>query len=171
MFNNYNNMLYRLVEHYDTNTNNDYIYDSSFSNKNENDNSLSKECFVCLDSNISDKTLIKLKNQLFYFKHCMCDGTIHISCLDKWYKIRSTCPICRIHVIKIPDFKTRVITYFMKNKIVSFIYIKTNRIYVALIDNTVIIIRNIIKYSSLFTFFFILTCIYAEIINQIIHKL
>jgi len=169
MLNNYNNMLYRLVEHYDIN--NDYIYDSSSSDKNIIDITLPKECFICLDSNITDETLIKLKNQIIYIKRCMCDGIIHISCLDKWCKIRSTCPICRIDIIKIPDFKTRIIRYFMKNKIVAYIYIKTNQIYITLIDNVILIMTIILKYLYLLVCFFIFTYIYAEIISEIIKKL
>ena len=166
-------MLYRLVEHYDTN--HDYDYNSSNlinSDKNDTDHLSPKECFICLDSNISDETLIKLKNQIYYFKDCTCDGSIHISCLKRWYMVKSNCPICRINIIEIPNFKTRVITYFMTNKVVAFVYLKTNKICIALIDNIILrIIINIIKYLSCFTTFLFFTCIYADIIRELMKKL
>lgn len=162
-------MLYRLVEHYDTNY--DYIYDCSASTiieKNNIENAEHKECFVCLDTNIIQETPIQLKNQILYLKICLCDGYIHNSCLKKWCNVKSTCPICRINIIQIPSLKTRIMTYIMRNNTISFICVKSNVIYNSFTNNA--IIKKIVHFFSLFTFFFIFTCIYAEIIQQIINK-
>ena len=34
-------------------------------------------------------------NDLACEKYCECDGWIHKTCLDSWFKIKFTCPICR----------------------------------------------------------------------------
>lgn len=159
-------MLYRLVEHYDTN--NDYT--NSIILDKEVEKIYLNECFVCLDSGISNEKLIKLKNQILYFKICVCDGYIHDSCLNKWYKLQSSCPICRTHICKLPSFKTRIITYFFRNRMISFIYIKINQFYINFVTCNVIL-KNVSNFVILFSIMFFLTYIYAEIIRQIMNRL
>jgi hypothetical protein len=169
MFNIYNNMLYRLVEHYDID--NDYI-DSSNSNITDEkliETKIANECFICLETNLSNELPIKLKNQILYFNICVCDGYIHNSCLKKWYTRQSTCPICRIYATEIPSLKTIAITYFMNNKAISFICIKTNQIYFLLTRN--FIIKSVIHFVSIFTGMFILVLIYSEIICFLLNKI
>jgi len=58
------------------------------------------DCFICYEMEDREKNKpIKLFNQDKYFKKCRCNGFIHVTCLDKWYQINSTCPICRKTII------------------------------------------------------------------------
>jgi len=58
------------------------------------------ECFICYEMEDREKNNpIKLRKQDKYFKKCSCDGFIHITCLDKWHQMYSTCPICRKSII------------------------------------------------------------------------
>jgi len=56
------------------------------------------ECFICYE--IIDKIPIRLKNNHYYQQKCSCSGWIHKKCLDTWYNIKQTCPVCRINMIK-----------------------------------------------------------------------
>jgi hypothetical protein len=87
-----------------TNKNNDSNNDSNndicLSNDSNNNNSINSninenECLICLEvkNNNNEKTM-KL-NDLACEKYCECDGWIHKTCLDSWFKIKFTCPICR----------------------------------------------------------------------------
>jgi hypothetical protein len=54
------------------------------------------DCFICYEIEDREKNKsIKLGKQQKYLKNCKCDGHLHITCLDKWHKMNSTCPICR----------------------------------------------------------------------------
>jgi len=55
------------------------------------------DCFICLQelSTETESLTIRLKNQNYYIKSCKCDGWIHDSCLDDWYRLKGCCPICR----------------------------------------------------------------------------
>ena len=81
-------------------SNNDNNSDICFSNDSNNNNSVNSninenECLICLEvkNNNNEKTM-KL-NDLACEKYCECDGWIHKTCLDSWFKIKFTCPICR----------------------------------------------------------------------------
>jgi hypothetical protein len=72
-----------------SNSNNEVSF-SNNSNINEN------ECLICLEvkNNNNEKT-IKLNDLACCEKPCGCDGWIHKTCLDSWFIIKFTCPICR----------------------------------------------------------------------------
>lgn len=55
------------------------------------------DCFICLQELSTETNLLsfRLKNQNSYIKSCTCDGWIHDSCLEEWYKSKGCCPICR----------------------------------------------------------------------------
>ena len=60
------------------------------------------ECFICFEvSNKYEKNPSRLSNKIDYFKNCQCDGWIHDNCLEKWYLLNETCPICRNKVVYI----------------------------------------------------------------------
>ena len=72
-----------------SNSNNEVSF-SNNSNINEN------ECLICLEvkNNNNEKT-IKLNDLACCEKQCECNGWIHKTCLDSWFIIKFTCPICR----------------------------------------------------------------------------
>jgi len=62
---------------------------------------IEEECFICYEIKLEDKIEpITLKTQILYLKNCECDGTIHIKCLDTWFNLNHTCPICRNYITK-----------------------------------------------------------------------
>lgn len=79
------------------------------------------ECFICWD-NKNDETLIKLTNQNIYFNNCNCNIIIHNSCLQTWFEINKSCPICRIMMIK----KCNYIIYIVKKMMYLSSYIFIN---------------------------------------------
>jgi hypothetical protein len=76
-----------------TNKNSNSNNEVSFSN---NSNINENECLICLEvkNNNNEKT-IKLNDLACCEKQCGCDGWIHKTCLDSWFIIKFTCPICR----------------------------------------------------------------------------
>jgi hypothetical protein len=76
-----------------TNKNSNSNNEVSFSN---NSNINENECLICLEvkNNNNEKT-IKLNDLACCEKPCGCDGWIHKTCLDSWFIIKFTCPICR----------------------------------------------------------------------------
>jgi hypothetical protein len=76
-----------------TNKNSNSNNEVSFSN---NSNINENECLICLEvkNNNNEKT-IKLNDLVCCEKQCECDGWIHKTCLDSWFIIKFTCPICR----------------------------------------------------------------------------
>jgi hypothetical protein len=84
-------MLFRVVEHYDDlPEQEEIIYNES---KNE--------CLLCLEMNTDDKLVpVDLKTQQVYLKMCNCGGWFHITCLDEWYDVSNSCPICRVYMKK-----------------------------------------------------------------------
>ena len=77
-------------------SNNDVSIDNDYNNNNYiNSNINENECLICLEvkNNNNEKTM-KL-NDLACEKKCKCDGWIHKTCLDSWFIIKFTCPICR----------------------------------------------------------------------------
>jgi len=104
-------MLYRIVEHYDTE--NDCILDNSDETINES------ECFVCLELILNGEKPILLKNQNIYCRTCQCNGYIHNECLKKWYRRNESCPICREEMIR-PI--TMVDIFIHQNPFIIFIY-------------------------------------------------
>jgi hypothetical protein len=105
-------MLYRIIEHYDT----ENYYSQTILTEKDN----IEECFVCLQQENGNNIPIKLLNQDLYIKTCNCDGYIHSYCLTRWYNINLSCPICRREMVMIQNEK---IYNFLKNKkIVIFVY-------------------------------------------------
>ena len=78
-------------------SNNDDNIDNDYNNNNSiNSNINENECLICLEvkNNNNEKT-IKLNDLACCEKPCGCDGWIHKTCLDSWFIIKFTCPICR----------------------------------------------------------------------------
>ena len=60
-----------------------------------------EECFICYEFKLDNKIEpIRLKMQILYLKNCECDGSIHSKCLDIWFNLYKTCPICRNLIVK-----------------------------------------------------------------------
>ena len=105
-------MIFRTVEH--------YLNDENTISINEMDD----ECFICFEENIENK-LIKLKFQKFFLKSCTCDGWLHVSCLEHWYMVRKSCPICRNNMIQCTDeCRPKLLTRF---QCIIFIYFYINK--------------------------------------------
>jgi len=85
-----------------------------------------EECFICyeikLDNNIEP---IRLKMQLLYLKNCECDGNIHKQCLDMWFNLKKSCPICRNLIIKNNSILINFMSYH-KVFILTYIFYKKN---------------------------------------------
>ena len=55
-----------------------------------------KECCVCYEIKDGDNNVcIKLRQQKYFIQTCLCDVDIHPICLEKWYIMHNSCPICR----------------------------------------------------------------------------
>lgn len=80
---------------------------------------LCNECFVCFDYVNENNPTIKLKTQTFYTKLCLCDGYIHTHCLDHWYNIHKSCPICRVYMYKNSYYFVKILG---KSDYLAFLY-------------------------------------------------
>lgn len=86
-------MFFTTYKHYDIDKTRDKFI-------NEDKNQHISDCVICYESEDREKLKpIKFGRQTKYFKRCRCDIFIHITCLDKWYNIKHTCPICRKYII------------------------------------------------------------------------
>jgi hypothetical protein len=105
-------MLFRVVEHYDDlPEQEEIIYNES---KNE--------CLLCLEMNTYDKLVpVDLKTQQVYLKKCNCGGWFHITCLQEWYDVSKSCPICRVYMKKRYDYDYDV-KHFMWAFVVFFVH-------------------------------------------------
>ena len=80
-------MIYRLV---------DYGIDIDEDSEKEFTAALGPhECFICLETHFHNDITNKLNYQTMYNKTCCCDGDVHIVCLQRWYVMNASCPICR----------------------------------------------------------------------------
>jgi len=88
-------MLFRVVEHYnDLPEQGEIIYIEP-----------TNECLLCLQINTDDKLApVDLKTQQVYLKMCNCGGWFHITCLQDWYDVSKSCPICRVYMKKRYDY-------------------------------------------------------------------
>lgn len=70
------------------------LLDEDYANKEE------KICLICMDParNLIEEVNI-IYNMPFLIKNCDCLCNIHYSCLEKWIKSNSICPICRKAII------------------------------------------------------------------------
>jgi cbb3-type cytochrome oxidase subunit 3 len=79
-------MLYRVCEHYD---------DQQIIQEQRN------ECFICFEYKTSfEFRPTNLQKQQIYFNNCICNGSVHNSCLKIWFDKNNSCPICRINVVE-----------------------------------------------------------------------
>jgi hypothetical protein len=131
-----------ITTFYNTNNNNNN------NNTNNNNKLYNKQeeydfCFICYEIQIeNEKKPLKLYTQPYYVKSCYCDGFIHKYCLDKWYSLSESCPICREFIIykKMIDFN---ISYIYHNSIDT---IDNNTIdTIDTIDNNTIYMFNILQ--------------------------
>jgi hypothetical protein len=81
-------------------------------------------CFVCYEI-INNKKPIRLRNNCYYLKNCTCDGSIHKKCLDYWYNIKQTCPICRITILKNSGIMIKIFK-LDRNLFLLIVFIKNN---------------------------------------------
>jgi len=88
---------------------------SKVTNKNNNSNINENECLICLEvKNDNNENPIKLNDLASCEKLCTCNGWFHKSCLDSWFIIKLTCPICRN---SITSFKPQQIHYYVQNQV------------------------------------------------------
>jgi hypothetical protein len=81
-------MIFRVCEHYDDEQPiYGYYYD--------------KECFICFElKSCKGIKTINLIDQKLYLHSCNCNGPIHNECLQLWYNMNSSCPICRNKMVE-----------------------------------------------------------------------
>jgi len=59
-----------------------------------------KECCVCYEIKDDEGAVcIKLRQQKYFVQTCLCDVDIHTICLEKWYIMHNSCPICRERMV------------------------------------------------------------------------
>lgn len=81
------------------------------------------ECFICLEVYTDDKiTPIDWKTQNKYLKLCECGGYLHLYCINKWYNVANSCPICR-KFMTIPDSNEYIFFLDLNNFNISKIFI------------------------------------------------
>jgi len=81
------------------------------------------ECFICLEIYTDDKiTPIDWKTQNKYLKLCECGGYLHLCCINKWYNVANSCPICR-KFMTIPDSNEYIFFLDLNNFNISKIFI------------------------------------------------
>jgi hypothetical protein len=122
---NTNKYIMETVNRELTSKNNDYI--------NNEDNI----CFICYEQNIPS---LKFKNIICYEKDCDCNVYLHKNCLDKWYKIHSTCPICIKFMYKKTDNYSNINNFSNLNNYIN--------------------IKNINVITNLLIFLYSINCIY-----------
>ena len=83
-----------------------------------------RDCFICYE-NINNITPIRIRNNCYYQKNCNCDVWIHKKCLDCWYNIKKSCPICRISINKNSNMLVKIYKTNY-NLFLLIIFIKTN---------------------------------------------
>jgi hypothetical protein len=72
-------------------------------------------CFICYEVLCENMKPIKLNSKIYYLKNCNCDGFIHKNCIDTWYNINHSCPVCRTTIVKNTNFISKILhtnTYF-----------------------------------------------------------
>ena len=134
---------------------------STFKNYNDNIQITKKkiykkpECFICYE--IINKPPIRLKNNCYYQQKCSCNCWIHKKCLDSWYNIKQTCPICRINIIKNTDILVKICKFNYKLFLL-----------IIFIQNNIKIIKNT---SKTIVYSLILVCILFKLYQNIIFLL
>jgi hypothetical protein len=143
-------MIFRIIEHYDD-------YEENNVNNNFGD---PVECFICYEiKNENEYNPLKLNKQNYYSKHCECDGFIHKKCLDKWYKQKKTCPICRNYIYENITLDVSIIKNHQFGYLVFyFILLKK-------------ITKSLFSYFSYLFFFVFLFKMYISVINKLHNRI
>jgi hypothetical protein len=134
---------------------------STFENYNDNIQITKKkiykkpECFICYE--IINKPPIRLKNNRYYQQKCSCNCWIHKKCLDSWYNIKQTCPVCRINIIKNTDILVKISKFNYKLFLL-----------IIFIQNNIKIIKNT---SKTIVYSLILVCLLLKLYQNIIFLL
>ena len=104
-------MLFNVCEHY---------YSSGDIKSLEND---IVDCFVCMEKYdyLGNRT-VSYNTNINYIKQCRCDGWIHDTCVEKWFKKNLRCLICRGVVIRVND---NIFSIIRDSEFMVKIYIKT----------------------------------------------
>ena len=135
-------MIFRVYEHYDDNQ-------PIYSRCNNQD-----DCFICYELSTDVESYpISLKYQLNYNKQCKCDGWIHKSCLDTWYKKQKKCPICRLEIQERTDNVYTVISFIPYS----------NRIYLFLC-------KSLWKLANIVVYYILIYTVIEFYLNTILHK-
>ena len=58
-------------------------------------------CAICLDNTDNSS-----------YKSLCCKNKFHFECLDKWFKIKNTCPLCRKEYSHMSDYHNHIEEYF-----------------------------------------------------------
>jgi hypothetical protein len=103
-------MLFRTCDHY---YNDELVINSETS-----------VCFICYELLYEDMKPIKLNSKTYYIKKCNCEGFVHKKCIDKWYNINNSCPICRSTIIKNTNFITKILAINHYFVIFYFFYLR-----------------------------------------------
>ena len=120
------------------------------------------ECFICYE--IINKPPIRLKNNHYYQQKCSCSCWIHKKCLDTWYNIKQTCPICRISIVKNTDILVKISKFNYKLFLLIIFIQNNNRI----IKNTIKILKFCLYYIL---FLLLLFKLYQNLIFLFMYKM
>ena len=120
------------------------------------------ECFICYE--IINKPPIRLKNNNYYQQKCSCSCWIHKKCLDAWYNIKQTCPICRISIVKNTDILVKISKFNYKLFLLIIFIQNNNRI----IKNTIKILKFCLYYIL---FLLLLFKLYQNLIFLFMYKM
>lgn len=128
--------------------NNNFI--NNYYHKLDN-NSINKECFICLDIN-DNIYFIQLNKMRGYDKKCTCCSWVHELCLNKWYEKKNVCPICREIVTKQIPFMKKIYNNITlsthNNRTIRFMYHAIcNAIYTIIVFLLFIIAFDIYVYT------------------------
>ena len=137
-------MIFITCQHYDINK---YDYKENETEKHD--------CFICYENEDREKYKpIKLGTQQKYIRNCSCDVFIHITCLDRWYELNHTCPICRNYIVR----------NIKKSTLVSFI-----EMYNYIQNNTWTIYRIIFFFLG--CYYFVKRILFMAEMNRIVNYL
>jgi hypothetical protein len=81
--------LYTSSEYYDK-----YQYNPIIDYHRLKENTTNNECIICWIPSTENSPVKCMKEHLFFVSKCDCNTFFHDTCLNKWLKTNSTCPIC-----------------------------------------------------------------------------
>ena len=89
------------------------LLDEDYANTNDKEE---KICLICMDParNLIEEVNI-IYNMPFLIKNCDCLCHIHYSCLEKWIKSNSVCPICRKAIISEQLLAENITTLYIED--------------------------------------------------------